>query len=66
MLPGGYDFIHLIFWPIVGMVAIGTNLIPIVLGASIGLLVLETVKGEETAAEKGAAREDRRADRSNP
>ncbi len=44
MLPGGYDFIHLVFWPIVLMVAIGTNLIPIVLTLGIGVFLLETVK----------------------
>ena len=45
MLPGGYDFIHLVFWPIVGIIAVGTNLIPIVLSAGIGLLLIETFKG---------------------
>lgn len=46
MLPGGYDFIHLVFWTVVSMVAVGTNLIPIVLSAGIGILVLETIKKE--------------------
>ena len=46
MLPGGYDFTHLVFWPIVGLVAVGTNLIPIVLGAGVGILLLETVRGK--------------------
>lgn len=41
MLPGGYDFIHLIFWPIVALVALGTNLMPILLSAGLGLLVME-------------------------
>jgi hypothetical protein len=45
MLPGGYNFIHLVFWPIVGIIAVGTNLIPIVLSAGIGLLLIETIKG---------------------
>ena len=44
MLPGGYDFIHLVFWPIVAMVAIGTNLIPIVLTAGIGIFLLESLR----------------------
>ncbi len=46
MLPGGYDFIHLVFWPIVGLVALGTNLIPIVLSAGIGILLLESFRGK--------------------
>ncbi len=44
MLPGGYDFIHLVFWPVVAIVAVGTNLIPIVLMAGIGVFLFETVK----------------------
>lgn len=44
MLPGGYDFIHLIFWPIVLMVAVGTNLIPIALSVGIGVLLLDSLK----------------------
>lgn len=43
MLPGGYDFIHLIFWIVVGAVALGTNLIPIVISLGIGILVLESL-----------------------
>lgn len=43
MLPGGYDFVHLIFWPVVLAVAVGTNLIPIVLSVGIGILLLESV-----------------------
>ncbi len=44
MLPGGYDFIHLVFWTVVSLVAVGTNLMPIILSAGIGLLVLESIK----------------------
>lgn len=44
MLPGGYDFIHLIFWPIVLMVAVGTNLVPIALSVGIGILLLDSLK----------------------
>ena len=46
MLPGGYDFTHLVFWPVVALVAVGTNLIPIVLTAGIGIFLLETIKGK--------------------
>ena len=46
MLPGGYDFTHLVFWPIVALVAVSTNLIPIILSAGIGMLLLESIKGK--------------------
>ena len=46
MLPGGYDFTHLVFWPIVALVAVSTNLIPIVLSAGIGILLLESIRGK--------------------
>ncbi|MEX1257551.1 MAG: hypothetical protein WEG36_08040 [Gemmatimonadota bacterium] len=41
MLPGGYDFIHLVFWVVVALVAVGTNLIPILLSAGLGVFLLE-------------------------
>jgi hypothetical protein len=44
MLPGGYDFTHLVFWTVVTMVAIGTNLMPIALSVGIGILLLETIR----------------------
>ena len=44
MLPGGYDFIHMVFWTVVSLVAVGTNLMPIILSAGIGLLVIESIK----------------------
>ena len=43
MLPGGYDFVHMVFWFVVALVAIGTNLMPILLSAGLGLLVLEAL-----------------------
>ncbi|HSH76680.1 MAG TPA: hypothetical protein VLA09_13415 [Longimicrobiales bacterium] len=42
LLPGGYLFTHLIFWTVVGLVAIGTNAVAIILSIGLGLLVLET------------------------
>ncbi len=42
LLPGGYVFTHLVFWSIVGMVAVGTNAVAIILSIGLGLLVLET------------------------
>lgn len=44
MLPGGYNFIHLVFWTVVAMVAIGTNLMPIILSAGIGIYIIENIK----------------------
>jgi hypothetical protein len=43
LLPGGYLFTHLIFWTVVGMVAVGTNAVAIILSVGLGVLVLETV-----------------------
>jgi len=43
MLPGGYNFIHLAFWFVVLLVAVGTNLIPILLTLGLGLLFLEAI-----------------------
>ena len=41
LLPGGYLFTHLIFWTVVGLVAVGTNAVAIILSIGLGLLVLE-------------------------
>ncbi len=43
MLPGGYDFIHIIFWTVVALVAVGTNFMAIVLSMGIGILVMEAI-----------------------
>ena len=44
LLPGGYTFTHLIFWSVVGLVAVGTNAVGIMLSISLGMLALEAVK----------------------
>ena len=41
LLPGGYIFTHLIFWTVVGLVAVGTNAVAIILLIGLGMLVLE-------------------------
>jgi hypothetical protein len=46
MLPGGYDFIHLVFWPIVLLIAVGTNFMAILLSAGLGLLLMERFEKE--------------------
>lgn len=43
LVPGGYIFTHMIFWSVVGLVAVGTNAVAIILSIGLGLLVLETV-----------------------
>lgn len=44
LVPGGYLFIHLVFWTVVSMVAVGTQLMAIVLSVGLGLLALESIK----------------------
>ncbi len=43
LLPGGYTFTHIVFWTVVAMVAVGTNVVPIILSVGIVLLFLESV-----------------------
>ena len=43
LLPGGYTFTHIVSWTVVAMVAVGTNVVPIVLSVGIVLLFLESV-----------------------
>ena len=43
LLPGGYTFTHMIFWTVVGMVAVGTNAIPIILTIGLVYLALESL-----------------------
>jgi len=42
LVPGGYLFTHLIFWTVIAMVAVGTQLVAIMLSIGLGLLVFET------------------------
>ncbi len=42
LLPGGYTFIHLIFWTVVGMVAVGTNAVAIILVIGLTMMILES------------------------
>jgi hypothetical protein len=45
LVPGGYLFTHLVFWTVVGLVAVGTNAVAIILMVGLGMMVVETVKG---------------------
>jgi len=43
LVPGGYLFTHLVFWTIVGMVAVGTNAVAIMLSIGLVFLMLEAI-----------------------
>ena len=43
LVPGGYLFNHAVFWTVVGMVAVGTNAVAIILSIGLGLLVVESL-----------------------
>lgn len=43
LLPGGYNFIHVVFWSVVGLVAVGTNIVGIILSVGLVLLMLESM-----------------------
>ena len=45
LFPGGYTFIHLAFWAVVGMVALGTNAVAIILVTGLAMMLLESVQG---------------------
>jgi hypothetical protein len=45
-IPGGYTFSHLIFWTVVSLVAVGTNAMAIILSFGLGILALESIKGD--------------------
>jgi hypothetical protein len=41
-VPGGYLFIHLVFWIVVGLVAVGTTAVAHILLFGLGMMALET------------------------
>jgi hypothetical protein len=43
LVPGGYLFTHLVFWSVVGMVAVGTNAVAVILMVGLGMMALETI-----------------------
>ena len=43
LVPGGYLFTHLVFWTVIGLVAVGTNAVAIILSVGLLLLVAESV-----------------------
>ena len=42
LVPGGYTFIHLVFWTVVALVAVGTNAVAIILAFGLGMMLLES------------------------
>jgi hypothetical protein len=43
LVPGGYLFTHAVFWSVVGLVAVGTNAVAIILSIGLVLLLLESL-----------------------
>ncbi len=43
LLPGGYNFIHVVFWFVVALVTVGTTVVANILVAGLALLFLESV-----------------------
>ena len=43
LVPGGYLFTHLMFWTVIGLVAVGTNAVAIILSVGMVLLALESI-----------------------
>lgn len=44
LVPGGYLLTHIVFWTVVSMVAVGTNLMAIVLSMGLGILAMESFR----------------------
>ena len=43
LLPGGYNFIHAVFWIVMALVGVGTMTVATILVAGLGVLCLESV-----------------------
>ena len=43
LLPGGYNFIHIVFWGVMALVSVGTMVVATILGTGLVLLFLESV-----------------------
>ena len=44
LLPGGYNFIHVVFWSVMAMVTVGTMVVATILATGLFLLLLESVR----------------------
>ena len=43
LLPGGYNFIHVVFWGVMVLVSVGTTVVANILAVGLVLLFLESV-----------------------
>ena len=43
ILPGGYNFIHAVFWTVGALVGVGTMIVATILMVGLGVLFLESV-----------------------
>ncbi len=43
LLPGGYNFIHVVFWSVMALVGVGTMTVSVILATGLVLLFLESV-----------------------
>ncbi len=43
ILPGGYNFIHAVFWVVMALVGVGTMTVATILMAGLGVLFLESI-----------------------
>jgi hypothetical protein len=44
LIPGGYLFTHLVWWTVIGLVAVGTNAVAIILSIGLVLMAVEAIK----------------------
>jgi hypothetical protein len=44
LVPGGYLFTHLVFWTAMGMVAIGSSVVPIILSVGLVMMAMDALK----------------------
>ena len=42
-LPGGYNFMHVVFWSVMALVGVGTMTVATILVVGLGVLVLESI-----------------------
>ena len=43
LLPGGYNFVHVVFWGVMALVSVGTMTVAVILATGLVLLFLESV-----------------------
>ena len=43
LLPGGYNFLHVVFWGVMALVVVGTTAVAVILTTGLVVLFLESV-----------------------